>query len=242
MKNSDDIDHISELNNNRVDTLTSLAKGAVGGLPVIGSLIGEIVGSIIPQQRLDRVVLFLKYLDAKIADMKETIDFTRMHTEEYIDILEDGMSLASRSLTEERMQHIASLIKNSLSLYGLHHIEEKKLISLFGRLNDAEIIILQSYGIHPNKSDEFYELHSKILHGPHAYLGSQRNELDHEAIYSTYRKTLVELGLLTPNFKAPKKGEFPEFDDKTGMIKASGYKLTSLGRLMLKHLDLECWW
>jgi hypothetical protein len=31
---------------------------------------------------------------------------------------------------------------------------------------------------------------------------------------------------------------FPEFDEKTGMIKASGYEITSLGKLFLKYIDI----
>jgi hypothetical protein len=45
------------------------------------------------------------------------------------------------------------------------------------------------------------------------------------------------LGLLRRRFKTFKKGEVPEYDDKTGMIKAVGHEITPLGRLLLKSID-----
>ena len=40
-------------------------------------------------------------------------------------------------------------------------------------------------------------------------------------------------------FKKPKRGELPEFDEKTGMVKVGGYEITSLGRLLLRSIDQD---
>jgi len=47
----------------------------------------------------------------------------------------------------------------------------------------------------------------------------------------------VRLGLLKPRFKNVKKGSLPVFDEKTGMMKASGHSITRLGRMLLKYID-----
>jgi len=47
------------------------------------------------------------------------------------------------------------------------------------------------------------------------------------------------MGLLKARFKKPKRGELPAFDDKTGMIKAQGYEITGLGRLLLRSIDQD---
>jgi hypothetical protein len=39
-------------------------------------------------------------------------------------------------------------------------------------------------------------------------------------MYDLARADLVQLELLKGNFKSIKKGEAPEFDDRTGMVKA----------------------
>ena len=45
-----------ELGNTSIDIITSLAKGTVGAVPFVGSLVAEIVGNIIPNQRVDRIM------------------------------------------------------------------------------------------------------------------------------------------------------------------------------------------
>jgi hypothetical protein len=39
-------------------------------------------------------------------------------------------------------------------------------------------------------------------------------------------------------YRKSKKGDMPEFDEKTGMVKASGNSITHLGRLLLRSIDL----
>jgi hypothetical protein len=49
----------------------------------------------------------------------------------------------------------------------------------------------------------------------------------------TYCDNLRRLGLLQTKYKKPKKGELPEFDEKTGMMKAGSDQISRLGRLLL---------
>ena len=68
--------------------------------------------------------------------------------------------------------------------------------------------------------------------------GRIRRRSDEATIQETAKQQLIRLGLLRPIFKKPCKGEFPEFDTKTGMIKASGYNLTWIGSMFLRYLGL----
>ena len=162
----------------------------------------------------------------------------RLETPEAIDLLEDGLLIAGRALTEERRERIASLMAKSLTLEELEHLEKKTLFQLLDRLNDAELIILQATML-PQTHEAFYDQHADVLYGVRAHLGSSQDDIDRAAIQSTYRRKLRDLGLIEPRFKPPRRGELPEFDVKTGMIKASGDRPTVLGRLLLRYLDLE---
>ena len=44
-----------KLGNTTTDIVTSLVKGGIGMVPAVGSLIAEIVGNVIPNQRVDRI-------------------------------------------------------------------------------------------------------------------------------------------------------------------------------------------
>ncbi len=221
------------------DIATILGKGLVGAIPFVGPLAAEIVGSVIPNQRIDRIESLLKILESKIEEKDRQKIEQRITSPESVDLIEDGFIQASRALSEERKEYIASLLKNSLTDDELKHIEYKRLLSLLGELNDLEVLILKSDVLHRGKPeyDEFWETHEDALTPPRAHLGSSQEEIHRHTIFQTHNTHLGNLGLLKPQFKKPKRGEFPEFDEKTGMIKAQGYDITGLGRLLLRSID-----
>jgi hypothetical protein len=69
-------------------------------------------------------------------------------------------------------------------------------------------------------------------------LGSSREDLDKAALFELARLELVRLGLMAPRFKSTKKGELPDFDERTGMIKQQSREITPLGRMLLRHIGL----
>ena len=50
------------LSNQNVDKLVSVANASVSLVPVVGGLISELLTNIIPGQRVDRVVTFIRLL------------------------------------------------------------------------------------------------------------------------------------------------------------------------------------
>ncbi len=220
------------------DIAAILGKGSVGWLPFVGPLAAEIVGAVIPNQRIDRIESLLKILESKIAEEDKPHIEEKIRTPESVDLIEDCFIQASRALSEERKEYIASLLKNSLTNDDLKHIEYKKLLSLLGELNDLEVLILKSHTIHDNiKHKEFWKTHEDALTPPVAHMGSPQEQTDKHTIFQTHTAHLVRLGLFKIRFKKPKSGEFPKFDDKTGMIKAEGHDTTALGRLLLRSID-----
>jgi len=225
----------------KTDLAVAFSKGVLGAIPIIGPLMAEIVGHVIPNQRLDRLEKFLLILEERVKDVDSEVLKKRFGKEEFIDLLEDGMIHASRALSDERKEYIASVIENGIKEENLDAIQKKLILNLLAELNDAEIIMLQSYGIHPNERNEYFEKHKNVLTPPQATLGSSPDVIDDKAIYDAQKSHLERLGLLRRRFKKPRRGELPEFDDKTGMVKAQGYEITSLGRLLLRNIGLKTW-
>ena len=221
------------------DIAAIIGKGLVGAIPFVGPLVAEIVGTIIPNQRIDRIEALLKYLEEKLSAADQNEIKKRITSPESVDLIEDGFVQTSRALSDERKEYIASLLKNSLTDESLRHIEYKTLLSLLGELNDLEVLILKSHSIVVGGGEyrEFWDKHGDALTPPRAFLGSSQDDLDKHTLHETQKAHLARLGLLKPQFKKPKKGEIPEFDEKAGMIKAQGYNITSLGRLLLRSID-----
>lgn len=224
---------------NKSDVLTVISKGALGAIPLIGPLAAEVVGTLIPNQRVDRIESFLRKLEETIS-LECSENITRNFTkEEAIDVLEESMIQASKALTEDRKKYIAQLVANSLSEEEIRNIEYKRLLQILGDINDAEIIILknESFEYFDDELEPFQEKHKHILSPKDLWEERTPEEAEADAIFSSYSQHLVSLGLLKPKFKI-KKGETPDFDEKTGMIKSTGYEVTELGGMLLKSIGL----
>jgi hypothetical protein len=205
-----------EIKGNKSDVAATFAKGILGAVvPHIGGMLAEVVSTVIPNQKLDRLITFAKVLDDKVKYIEEDMLEVKMKSEEFTDLLEDGLIQASRALSDERRHHIASLLKNSLSKDELAHIEKKKLLSLLNELNDIEIVRLKYHSLRPLDEDEFWERNKALLSEPSMFDGSPQEEIDKHALYKSYGLKLEQLGLL------------------------EGERTSDLGDLLLRYLDLK---
>jgi hypothetical protein len=228
------------MDTSRANMIAIIAKGIAGNIPFIGSLVTEIINETIPNQRLDRIESTLRLLESKILEQDQEKVKQRIVTPEYVDLMEDGFWQAARALSEERKDYIASLLKNGLTDDELSYIEYKRLMSILGELNDLEILILKSKSMYPNQPEynEFWEKHKNSIVLPVlTEAEATQAKIDKETIHKTHKLHLTNLGLLKARFGILRSGALPEFDQETGMIKAEGYWITMLGRLLLKSID-----
>ncbi|MDW7646518.1 MAG: hypothetical protein SCI25_15955 [Desulfuromonadales bacterium] len=89
------------------DLTAILSKGLIGAIPFVGPLAAEVVGAIIPNQRIDRLEAFLNKLEEKleVADKNKVSEsFSRP---EQIDLLEDAFLQASRAMSDDRKDYLA---------------------------------------------------------------------------------------------------------------------------------------
>jgi hypothetical protein len=222
------------------DIAALVGKGLLGAIPFVGPMVAEVVGEIIPNQRIDRLEALLLALEDKLEGMDQPALQDRFTRPEQVDLLEDAFIQASRAMSDERKQYLAALLKNSLSEEDLRHLEYKRLLSLLGQLNDAQVIILKYYALTRMRTEghrEFFEAHKDLIVQQPLAFGSSDSAHDRNAILESFRWQLLEAGLLQPKFKKPKRGELPEFDEKTGMVKQQGFSISRLGRMLLRVID-----
>lgn len=213
---------MSELDPNTRDQLVSGAKSAAGALPFVGSLVSEVLTNVIPDLRFERVVTFLKALDAEVQELDERLEnFERnLHTENGIDIFEEGILQSSRAVRPERKERIARFVACTLSSEDLAYEESKKLLNLFRELTDPEILWLIYYSMDPvfgeGPHSKWVELHPEILKPISQEMGAPREQLERAAFQESYKATLVKLGLA---------------EQKNRTI-----RLTALGRLLVRYI------
>jgi hypothetical protein len=231
------------LRTNAADIKTALVKGISGAAPIIGPMLAEALGSIIPDQKINRMVTFVEILEMKVKHLEENVLRNKIFTEEFTDLFEDALNQASRAISTERKEYIATLLKNGLSNDDLNHIDQKKLLSILNELNDAEVIILKFHTLIGARQREFVGQHPAVFDFQPPTLGAGQEAIDKATMRETYTQNLIKVGLLQSKFQAVRKGDLPEFDDRTGRMKSWGVDVTSLGRLLLHKLDiLESGW
>ncbi|MFH0709891.1 MAG: hypothetical protein V2A75_06775 [Pseudomonadota bacterium] len=234
-------ENLPDVNQNGVDDTASFLKIAAGFVPLAGPIFAEIIGSLIPNQRMDRITEFLKILDIRVQALGHDWETLRekMTEESFMNLFEEGTWQAARASSTEQKEYIANLLANGIDDEVLDELQKGVFLKILSELNDAEILILYSYTHKMWNDADFYEQHKDILIGPIAHTGSDSDDINDETVYKTYREKLIRLNLLNLTFPSVKKGEIPDFDPKTGIMKSRGHELTSLGRLFLKYIGLE---
>lgn len=239
-------DELPSLKTNTADYVTLLAKGTFGAIPFAGPIAAEIIGHIIPNQRADRLVRFVQLLEERVKHLEQKSFREKCLQPENVDLVEDALFQASRVKSEDRLEYIANIVANGLIAEDPKQAEASKMLWLLERLNDVEVIILRSRLVQTHddidRDAEFREKHGAIIAPRGIHMGSSWDEIEEAAIHTSYKQHLVELGLLRPNFKRLKKNEIPEFDAKTGMVKANGHNITMLGKMLLRYLNLIPEW
>jgi hypothetical protein len=231
---------MEELKASKVDYASIVAKGVAGAIPYAGGMVAEIIGTLIPNQRVDRIIRFLEKLDLRVARLESEPMKARLRESGTIDLMEDSFYQAARAISDERLVYLAALLAGGITDSTISYEETKRLLAILSDLNDVEVIILASHDMsrHPQRDPAFWDRHKAALEPRAPTMSSSEREMDQAAIYNSYQQHLVQLQLLKPTFRPARHGEMPEFDERTGMMKVSGYDLTWLGKLLLRRINM----
>lgn len=216
---------MSDLDTNTRDRLVSVAQGVAGACPVVGPILSEAIGQLIPNQRLDRVVSFLKTLEEDFANVQSRLDCIERNTAtpEGLDILEEGMLQAARSVSEDRQKWLAAIVGSSLSSESLKYEESRKLLNLYRELADPELIwliyISEPQALSSAYHQQLMNQYPDILQPASRSYGRSQEEADRSALQDGYKNTLLRLGLAT--------------------LKQNGktLEISPLGRLLVRYLS-----
>jgi hypothetical protein len=232
-------DKTDSLVSSKADYVASAAKAALGAVPFVGPLLVEIAGTVIPHQRIDRIVEFAGELEKRIADLEHATARAQITDENFADLIEEALRQAARAVSAERRLQIASLVANSLTSEEVSFIESKHLLRILGEINDIEVIWLRFF-LHPimGGDDAFRAKHKALLQPARAHLGSSQQDLDKHALQESYKEHLAQLGLLRENFKVDPKTKTLSVDN-FGKLKRDGFEITALGRLLLRQVGLQ---
>ncbi|MDF0706982.1 hypothetical protein [Flagellimonas okinawensis] len=230
----------NELNSNKSDLIASIAKSAVGAVPFAGSLLSELVSSVIPNQRIDRLTKYVKILEQKLSQIPAQDIEELKSKEEFIDLVEESFVQASRSISDERRGYIASILANGITNDSIDLEDSKFLLKLLQELNDVEIIWLRFFQVPTIGGDEeFRKKHENVLSAIRAYVGSDKETLQKVAVQSNYKKHLERLGLIKNHIRLDNETNMPKFDKISGQPEISYSDTTQLGTMLLEQIGMK---
>lgn len=240
MTDSDSSNQQNALANQAADYVTTASKAVLGAVPFVGSLLAEVAGTIIPNQRIDRIARFATVLEQKLAHIEKNAIRAQLTDENFTDLLEESIRQAARSTTEERRGYIASVVATGVADADIEFIETKHLLRILGEINDIEVLWLRFHLDLTIGGDEaFREKHKSVFDRVPAYIGSPKADLDKAALQNSYIVHLAQLNLLSPYYKTDTRTGQPEFDKSSGGLQVWHYELTPLGRILLDHLGIK---
>jgi len=187
---------------NRRDLGAAIARGVAGGIPLVGGLVAEVVNSVIPSQKIDRVVAFVEALaeQASKDQAKHALLESRLRTSLGSDLLEEGVVQASRAVSDDRRRRIARIIFNGVTDSELQYDRIRKLLAILDSLTDSELVLLVYHTRQPTIGSSWHkemrERHPSLLRPTSREIGAPQSEVERGAIRDAYERALVGHGLL----------------------------------------------
>lgn len=226
-------DAADELGANEQDALAATGRALSGLVPMFGGVVGELITKIIPDQRTDRIVAYVRDLNGRLEELGEKLSSLLLDPEN-IDLIEEGGFQAARATTAERIELIATMVANGLAAEDADVVRRKRLARLLGELDNDEVMLLDAYGQSyggGGARDPFANLNRPEP----SHMGSSVSQIDAEKLYEVGRENLLRLGLLEKNYRNPPRGQAPIFDTRKGDYEHS-VEISYLGRLLLRFI------
>lgn len=131
-----------ELDTNAKDRLVAATRGALNAVPFAGGILGELITEVIPGQRHDRIVAYIRLLESRIGAMEAAAASAALANPEKIDLIERGGFQAARATSRERIAQIVEVVAHGLEADAAEIIRRKRLIELLGEIDDDEVAVL----------------------------------------------------------------------------------------------------
>jgi hypothetical protein len=228
-----------ELENNKTDFDISITKAIAGMIPVCGSLLGEIIGNVVPNQRIDRIAKYVKHLDERLTAIPVDKLNKLIENEQFIDLLEESFYMSARVMSDERREYIINIIAKGIDSEDLIMIQSKQLLKILNELNDVEVIWLRFYLDSTMSGDKvFREKHKEIFDEKKKYSHKNEKEFIDYIVQDSYIEHLERLGLIDHQIKMDREKEIPKYNRNTGKPETSYIHITTLGKLLLKQIGL----
>ena len=222
----------TDLENNGGDTFVSILSVTVSCIPFVGSFASEIVQSVIPNQRQDRIVKFVENIDSELKMMK--IDFQELKekfsNQKYGNFTYNCIRVVTNEVYEEKINYYKNLLIQTLTNDEKTLIHNERVLKILEQLDYYEILYLKFYSDcnvvgTKTMNDVTDKLGFRFLQ-PTYTMSMSDQEFDEETMKQITLNNLCNSGLLDREIRWSSNGKHQHIS----------YKITNLGKLILKKI------
>lgn len=229
-----------DLENNARDRIVVITKAVLGVVPYGGSLLAELAGTAIPNQRIDRLAKFSAVLEEKLSRLEEEVIKSKWKDDKFLELSEEVIRQAARATSDDRREYLADFLSKAMTKDQAAGEDQRHILRILGELNDVEVIWLMSYAVDQmpgNENERFYDLHSNILTPAENYTDAIQEEHDKATLQLSYKMHLAELGLLDKRLRFDRNNQ-PELEVGRRNFKYN-YSISGLGHMLLDSIDFS---
>lgn len=220
------------LKSNGTDTFVSILSSTVSYIPLVGSFASELVQSLIPNQRQDRIVEFVKNIDYELQNMK--IDFQELKekfsNQKYGSFTYNCIRMVTNEVYEEKIKYYKNLLIQTLTDDEKTLVHNERILRILEQLDYYEILYLKFYsdcniGGTKTMNEVIERLGFQFLQ-PTYMMSMDNKAFDEETMKQITLNNLCNSGLLNREIKWTNNGKHQHIS----------YKITHLGKLILKKI------
>ncbi len=200
----------------------------------------EVISIMIPNQRLDRVVDFLRQLETRISIIEQDVLKKNKY---FVDLLEDAIAQSSRSMSSERNKYIAVFLEKNREISESSHSMKKKLLHALEELTDEDVKILISISEgdyylaerdYSSRRKSIREVADMTVEEKYVYEMSLATWMAH--INSMERLDILKAVREIPHTLEQSTG-VDHIDDETGLPKVKRYIVSDFGKLLVSSIS-----
>lgn len=228
-----------ELKNSGHDHAVVASKALLGAVPFAGSILAELAGIAIPNQRLDRVAKFAAELDRRLAGIESEVTKRKWSDDHFLELAEEVVRQAARATSDQRRAYLAAVLSTEMTQEQIDEHDSRHLLRILGELNDVEIVWLRHYAGNSFRGHhEFQDLHREILEPKVvADYPSDDARMSASALKESYLSHLVQLGLMEDHLSTGANG-VPEMEWGGRKFRVRR-EITHLGAMLLELIGFE---
>ena len=222
-----------DLDNKAIDVIVSGASAAVGMVPLVGGFLSEIVQEVIPNQRQDRIVEFIKEINSKLQEMEYALNKLENNFKNYKYGAFTYKCLRNvvNEVYSEKIEYYRNICVSGLTGEEKELNRKERILNIFSDMDYFEILYLKVYYYLKWYNKEQVEKIKKELGvislKPDYIMNMSQESFKQETFKQITLNNLTKNGLLEQEIKNIGSHGKTRID----------YKITNLGELILKEIN-----